>query len=238
MVFGCAVIGFACDSGEPEGADPHAQAMGSAFALNTLLGDGFEGESLRDGFVLPELPDAGTQPWEPANGYFERNFDDPKDQVFYDDCPAGPADGPLEFVDEIEVTPADQSLTWYNVLTFIPEGVTVLDGQGEVRELGDREALESCEYSSSHAHCERSGVQFDFAALPFLPGIDARLVGSSELHMFWDYGQQGFYVIRKGSSACEGADCGHPFVANFPATPPPEGCESMGGQVYQRLTSP
>ncbi len=231
----------ACDDGSAEA--PAVQRRGDGFVV--LLDTEDADVSHRDASVFVDLPNAGTQPWEPGNGYFERDDDDPETQVYYDSCDtssASPASS--EAVDRVLVDAETQTLQWSTLVTFVPEieGVTIINAAtGEPLAVGDALDPKDCDFTSSYAYCETRNVAFDFTAVPFPgPPIDARLVNSVESQLYWDYGQERFRVIRYARTGCEGTSCAtHPFVVNFlnniGATEP---CESWGMTVYNRVPTP
>lgn len=236
-----AALSTACDGGAPE--DPEIQQLGDGFVL---LSESDEIElAHRDASVFVDLPDAGTQAWEPGNGYFERNGDDPETQIWYDTCDdsfASPASS--EIVERVLVDADSQTLLWSTLVTFVPEieGVTIINGAtGLPLAVGDELDPRDCDYTSSYAYCETENVAFDFSAVPFPgPPIDARLVNTVEAHMYWDFGQDRFRVIRHGETACEGPSCAtHPFVVNFlAAIGASEPCQSGSMTVYNRVPTP
>jgi hypothetical protein len=236
-----AALSTACDGGAPE--EPEIQRLGDGFVVVSPSDEPVLAH--RDASVFVDLPDAGTEAWEPGNGYFARNEDDPETQVYYDSCDtssASPASS--ELVDRVLVDADTQTLQWSSLVTFVPEieGVTIINAAtGEPMAVGDELEPKDCEYSSSYAYCETETVSFDFSAVPFPgPPIDARLINTVESQLYWDYGQDRFRVIRHGQTACEGASCAtHPFVVNFlnniGASEP---CESWGMAVYNRVPTP
>lgn len=173
-----AVLTSACDNGAVE--ESEIQRLGDGFVL---LSESDEAHlTLRDASVFVELPDAGTQAWEPGNGYFSRNDDDPETQVWYDSCDTSSASpSSSELVDRVLVDAESQTLLWSSLVTFVPQidGVTVINAAtGEPLAVGDELDPRDCDYTSSYAHCETENVAFDFSAVPF-PGPPSTLASST-----------------------------------------------------------
>ena len=235
------IFAAACDDGDLD--EPEIQHFGSGYVL---LSDAEDFEvSHRDASVFVDLPDAGTQAWEPGNGYFERNDEDPQTQIYYSSCDesaGSPASS--EAVQRVLVDADAQSLLFSTLVTFVPDidGVTVINAAtGLPLAAGDELDSQACDYSSSYAHCETENVAFDFTAIPFPgPPIDAQLINTVESHMYWDHGQDRFRVLRYGQTGCEGTSCTtHPFVVNFLSSiGATESCESWGMTVYDRVPTP
>ncbi|MGH1347774.1 MAG: hypothetical protein ACRBN8_39840 [Nannocystales bacterium] len=226
-----------CDEEPLKG--PEVQRLDEGFVV---LGSGADVLQHRDASVFVELGDAETQPWEPGNGYFQPNRDDPEDAVYFDTCDAAGTPSPVESVDRILVDADNESLAWTVLVSFVPEGEEHINAStGLPLEVGDEFVTRECEFSSSYARCVEERISFDFTQLPF-PGApeDARLVDRLDAHMYWDYGQDRFRVLRHSTVGCEGADCdSHPFVLTFLAQiGAEESCESMSMSVYDRVPTP
>ncbi|MFK7987089.1 MAG: hypothetical protein AB8I08_13780 [Sandaracinaceae bacterium] len=196
-------------------------------------------EALTDGdepFVLPELPSAGTEPWEPGNGYFERDRDDPENRIYYSSC--GESDGePVTsgFVERVLVNSEDQSLVWSVVLVDNAFSQPIIDAStGLPFDEGDTINETHCEYTSSYAECEIERPLIDFTQFPPPIAADARIVNRGTQRMYWDYGQNRFRVLFGSTTRCEGTECDAPFV-QLVSDVPEGGCESYSMGVYTRV---
>lgn len=180
---------------------------------------------------LVEPPDAGTEPWEPGNGYFERDPSDPEAAVYFDTCPAETS-LPLELVTEVSVNPGQNQVTYYSVPVFIPPGLVLLQPDGTPLEVGDRLSAEPCSYSSSYSECSGEPLAIDVGTV--IPGLEAIVTVESTNRVYWDYGQDRYRFLENRRVSCEGADCEHPIVTQFFGT----SCERHAMEVYRRIPAP